>query len=116
MTNGTNLQFSDLRSYLGFLEENGKLLRVKEQVDSKCEIAAILYRLGQQRGPAVLFENVKDHDIPVVGAVYGTLDRVASGIGTTVIDYAKEVSRRFTTERKPPVFVEKNSAPIKAFL
>lgn len=106
-------RFSDLRRYLDFLEAEKQLVRVRKEVDPKYEIAAILHRLGNEKGPAVLFENVKGYNIPVVGGVYGTLERVAMGIGTTVIDYASEVSRRFATGGKAPVYMSSELAPVK---
>lgn len=51
----------DLRSWLEKLEAEGELRRVSAEVDWAGEIAEILRRLAAQRGPAVLFENIKGH-------------------------------------------------------
>lgn len=51
----------DLRTWLETLEAEGELKRVKAEVDWDGEIAAILRKLAAQRGPAVLFENIKGH-------------------------------------------------------
>ena len=51
----------DLRSWLETLEAEGELKRIKAEVDWEGEIGAILRRLSAERGPAVLFENIKGH-------------------------------------------------------
>ena len=38
-------------------------------------------RLLAQKGPAVVFENVIGHDMPVLVNLFGTVDRVAWGMG-----------------------------------
>jgi UbiD family decarboxylase len=50
--------FEDLRGYLSHLEEQGQLLRVKEAVEAKFEIAAGIRKTSDVEGPALLFENV----------------------------------------------------------
>jgi 4-hydroxy-3-polyprenylbenzoate decarboxylase len=73
--------FSDLRDFLNTLEQKGLLKKVKGEVDSHLEIAEIMDRLVQSGGPAVLFENVKGTDMPVVANLYGTRERVTLGLG-----------------------------------
>lgn len=73
--------YKDLREFLSRLEEKGRLKRVKVPVDPNLEIAEILDRLVKRGGPAVIFENVKGHSIPVVGNLFGTEERVAWGLG-----------------------------------
>ncbi len=75
------MAFKDLRDFLSFLERRGALKRVKVEVDPCLEIAEILDRLVKTRGPAVVFERVKGHSLPVVGNLFGTEERVAWGLG-----------------------------------
>ena len=51
----------DLREYIQILEENGELRRVTAEVDWNLEIGAITRRLMDLKGPAPLFENIKDY-------------------------------------------------------
>jgi 4-hydroxy-3-polyprenylbenzoate decarboxylase len=51
----------DLREYIEILEQAGELRRVTAQVDWNLEIGAITRRLMDRKGPAPLFENIKDY-------------------------------------------------------
>ena len=51
--------FEDLRSFLTYLENQGQLLRVKDEVGIKYEIAAGMRKTSDIEGPALLFENIK---------------------------------------------------------
>ena len=68
--------YADLREYLQVLEQNGKLKRISRPVDKDWEISAVA-RVNFQSVPeeqrcALLFENVKGFDIPVVLGVLGS--------------------------------------------
>jgi 4-hydroxy-3-polyprenylbenzoate decarboxylase len=69
-----------LRGFLSELEQVGELVRIREEVQGE-EIFAILWKLFHKRGPAVVFENVKGHNMPIVANVFGTLDRIAMACG-----------------------------------
>lgn len=72
-----------LGEFVNLLEKHGELRRVSVTVDTDLEIAEILRRTMYQNGPAVLFENVKDHDIPVLGNAFGSMRRLELGLGTS---------------------------------
>ncbi|MFH1821315.1 MAG: UbiD family decarboxylase, partial [Methanobacteriota archaeon] len=57
---------------MDLLEREGELVRVKKEVDPKYEIAAYIRKTSDLQGPALLFEKVKGHKIPVVGGLYVT--------------------------------------------
>ena len=59
------MPLQDIPQFIEKLESAGELRRVKTQVDANLEIAEILRRTMYNNGPAVLFENVKDYDMPV---------------------------------------------------
>jgi 4-hydroxy-3-polyprenylbenzoate decarboxylase len=69
-----------LRGFLSELERIGELVRIKEEVQGE-EIFTILWKLYHEHGPAVIFENVKGHNVPIVANVFGTLDRYAMACG-----------------------------------
>ena len=46
-------------------------------MDPILEINAIVDRLARKQGPAVLFEKVKGSDMPVLGNLFGSHQRVA---------------------------------------
>lgn len=73
--------FHDLREFLSFIEKKGLLKRVKAEVSHNLEIAEVMDRLVKKNGAAVIFENVKGCNIPVVANLFGTVERVAMGLG-----------------------------------
>ncbi len=82
---------TDLRSFLQLLEERGELVRVKDPVSTFLEAAALADRAVKEGGPALLFENVVGHSIPVAMNLYGTAQRTAWALG---VDDLKEVTER----------------------
>ena len=74
------MPYNDLRDFINSLEKKGELVRIKTEVSPYLEITEILERLLLMKGPAVLFENVKGFNFPVVANLYGTIERVALGL------------------------------------
>ncbi|MFV9881301.1 MAG: UbiD family decarboxylase [Anaplasma ovis] len=79
------MSFVDLREFVRFLEARGCFVHVQGEVSSVFEITEIHRRLVATQGPAVLFKNVvTEHgpcSIPVLVNLFGTLERVALGLG-----------------------------------
>jgi 4-hydroxy-3-polyprenylbenzoate decarboxylase len=69
------MAYSSLEESLIDLEKTGQLIRIKEEVDPKLEMAAIHLRVYEVGGPALLFENVKGSKFRAASNIYGTLDR-----------------------------------------
>ena len=67
--------YNSLQACVADLEKNGRLIRVKEEVDPYLQMAAIHLRIFENQGPAILFENVKGSKFPAVSNLFGTLDR-----------------------------------------
>ena len=59
------MPYRDLREFIAFLESKGDLRRISAPVSTELEITEIAHRLLRADGPALLFENVTGHDIPV---------------------------------------------------
>ena len=76
------MPIENLGEFIEKLENVGELRRVKTQVDADLEIAEILRRVMYANGPAVLFENVKNHTMPVLGNAFGSLKRLELGLET----------------------------------
>ncbi|WP_341278580.1 UbiD family decarboxylase [Paenibacillus sp. FSL H8-0537] len=57
------------------LEQNGHLVRIKEEVDPHLEMAAIHMKVFEAGGPALLFENVKGSKFRAVSNLFGTVER-----------------------------------------
>lgn len=76
------MPIEDLGEFIEKLENTGELRRIKTQVNSELEIAEILRRNMYANGPAVLFEDVKNHTMPVLGNAFGSMKRLEIGLGT----------------------------------
>ena len=61
----------DIRQFVEELEKAGQLKRIKTEVDANLEIAEILRRVSYTTGPAILFDNVKGYETPVLGNACG---------------------------------------------
>lgn len=57
------------------LEKHGHLIRIKEEVDANLEMAAIHLRVFENKGPAILFENIKNCKFRAVSNLYGSVER-----------------------------------------
>lgn len=83
------LAFNDLREFIAALEAKGWLKRIKEPVDCDLEITEITDRVSKMTGDknvALLFENVKGYDIPVLMNAFGSMERMALALGVEKID------------------------------
>ncbi len=67
--------YKNLKDCLDDLEKNNHLVRIKEEVDTNLEMAAIHLRVYAMGGPALLFENVKDSKFKCASNIFGTLER-----------------------------------------
>ena len=91
------MAIEDIPEFINELEKNNELKRVKTEVDSDLEIAEILRRGMYSNGPAILFENVKNYDMPVLGNAFGSMRRLEIGlemtdfteIGQRIVDMTK---------------------------
>jgi 2,5-furandicarboxylate decarboxylase 1 len=85
----------DLHEFLKVLEEEHELAKVRVEVDPKHEIGAIC-KIHNERpnSPALLFEKVKGHGIPVVGQLLASDRRVAMALGLSQGNVFDETVRR----------------------
>lgn len=67
--------YRNLTDCVNDLEQSGHLIRVDDEVDANLEAAEIHRRVYQSGGPAVLFDNVKGCEFPMVSNLFGTLER-----------------------------------------
>ena len=90
--------FDNLLEYINAIDSLGELKRVNVEVNSDLEVAEIMRRLMYTgKSPAVLFENVKGYEIPILGNAFGSLKRLQialniqdfSEIGNRIVDLTK---------------------------
>ena len=98
------MKYKDLRDFIKQLEDSGELVRVSHEVDPNLEMTEICDRTLKAGGPAILFENPKGFDTPVLANLFGTPKRVAMGMGEDSVEALREVGEllAFLKEPEPP--------------
>ncbi|MCL4534229.1 MAG: menaquinone biosynthesis decarboxylase [Bacteroidetes bacterium] len=84
------MAFRDLREFISTLEQRGQLRRIATEVSADLEITEITDRVVKQGGPALLFENVVGHSVPVLMNMFGTAERMAWSLGVERLDELTE--------------------------
>jgi 4-hydroxy-3-polyprenylbenzoate decarboxylase len=96
--------YRDLRDFIAQLEKMGELKRIAVEVDPKLEMTEIADRVLRAGGPALLFENPKGGTMPVLANLFGTVKRVALGMGEDDPSRLREVGKllAYLKEPEPP--------------
>jgi 4-hydroxy-3-polyprenylbenzoate decarboxylase len=92
---------ADLRSWIALLEREGELVRVTVEVDPHLEITEVTDRTVKSGGPALLFENVKGSEHPLLINQFGTERRMCMAFAAPSLD---DVARKLeeVLEMQPP--------------
>ena len=98
------MKYTDLRDFIANLEQRGELKRISVEVDPVLEMTEICDRVLRAGGPAILFENPKGSEVPVLANLFGTPDRVAMGMGEASVAALRDVGKllAFLKEPEPP--------------
>ena len=98
------MTYNDLRDFIAQLERQGELKRITLPVDPYLEMTEICDRTLRAGGPALLFENPKGSNIPVLANLFGTARRVALGMGQDSVEALREVGTllAYLKEPEPP--------------
>jgi len=75
------MSYSDLRDFLSQLDKKGELKRISVPVSPRLEMTEICDRVLRAGGPALLFERPAGHGMPVLGNLFGTVERIALAMG-----------------------------------
>ncbi len=98
------MKYKDLRDFIKQLEKQGELKRITAEVDPYLEMTEISDRVLKQEGPALLFENPKGSNIPVLANLFGTPKRVAMGMGADSVTELRAIGEllAYLKEPEPP--------------
>lgn len=98
------MKFDDLRDFISQLEELGLLKRISQEIDPHLEMTEISDRTLRAGGPALLFENPKGYNTPVLTNLFGTTQRVALAMGKENVGALKDVGQwlAYLKEPEPP--------------
>ncbi|MEK6593987.1 MAG: 4-hydroxy-3-polyprenylbenzoate decarboxylase [Pseudomonadota bacterium] len=97
------MKYRDLRDFLAQLEARGELKRIAVEVDPRLEMTEICDRVLKAGGPALLFENPKGHTMPVLGNLFGSVQRVAAGMGQDSVQALRAVGQQLAELKAPEV-------------
>lgn len=95
------MKYQDLRDFISQLERQGELRRIKAEVDPVLEMTEISDRVLRAGGPALLFENPKGYEVPVLTNLFGTTRRVAMGMGEDSVTALRDVGKLLAMLKQP---------------
>ena len=95
--------YRNLQSCVRDLERHGQLLRIDSEIEPHLEAGAIQRRVYAAGGPALLFTRVKGCRFPMLGNLFGTLERTCFALGVERFD---DVAARIMSmiENRPSEF------------
>ena len=94
-------KYKDLRDFMQMLEARGELKRITQEIDPNLEMTEISDRTLKAGGPALLFENPKGYDYPVLTNLFGTPERVAMGMGEETVEALRDVGTLLSQLKEP---------------
>lgn len=110
--------FNDFREYLNYLEENGKLVRVKKEVTPRFEVAAGIRKISDTDGPALLFENIRGFPgWTMAGGLFGTQRLIALALALPIEADEEKIAKRYLEcdqKRVKPKLV--STGPVKELI
>jgi 4-hydroxy-3-polyprenylbenzoate decarboxylase len=96
------MKYRDLREFIGGLERQGELLRVKDAVSPRLEMTALSDRVLRAQGPALFFERSSSPSkVPVLTNLFGTPGRVAKGMGADDVKELREIGQLLAALKEP---------------
>jgi 2,5-furandicarboxylate decarboxylase 1 len=102
--------FADMREFITRLEKEGELIHIKEHLSPKFEISTVIKYFTRMRNAALFFDHVEGYQIPIVGNLLGSKERLALALGVT----ESEIMGRYLSckeKRIKPVVID--DGPVK---
>jgi len=91
----------DLRSFLGRLEADRRLLRVDAPLDPDLETTSLCQRALKAQGPALLCTNVRGSAHPLLGNLFGHRDRIEAALGGRPLASLRELGELLAAIKEP---------------
>lgn len=95
------MKYADLRDFIEQLEHRSLLKRIHYPVSPHLEMTAVCDRVLRSQGPALLFTNPKDANMPVLANLFGTVERVAFAMGEEEVSSLREVGQILVSLKEP---------------
>src|SRR6185503_15330296 len=101
------MPYRDLLEFVQALERAGELKRIAHAIRAELEVTEIADRVMKTNGPALLFENIVDKQIPLLINAFGSTKRMALALDVAdVEEIAQEIAKLIQT-RPPKSFKDK---------
>ncbi len=97
----------DLQSFVAELEQRGWLKRISVEVDPELEITEITDRVTKAGGPALLFENVRGHQMPLLINTFGTKERMCLALGCEDFEQVADRVEALVKPELPTTLIQK---------
>ena len=101
------MAYRDLNEFISDLEKKGELLHIKEPVSPYLEITEITDRVCKEHGPALLFEDVRGYNIPVLTNAFGSYRRMCLALGVNRLEEIGEEIDHFFQAEAPDSLIKK---------
>ena len=93
--------YRDLRDFIQQLESSGQLRRIAEPVSPHLEMTAVCDHTLRRGGPALLFTRPTGHQLPVLGNLFGTPQRVMQAMGVQELAQVRELGSVLAGMKEP---------------
>ncbi len=98
---GRRMKYADLRDFVAQLEAVGELKRISCEISPRLEMTEICERTLRAGGPALLFERPTGAQMPVLGNLFGTPQRVALAMGAKNVAALRDVGELLAALKEP---------------
>ena len=88
------------RSFIGQLDKEGMLTKIKKEVTNEYEMAGIMAAMNEK---PVFFEKVKESDIPVAGGLVSSIDLIAKAFNVKKTEVIQKLYEAMSNPIKPKV-------------
>lgn len=95
------MKYANLRDFIALLEKRNLLKQIDYPVSPNLEMTAISDRVLKNNGPALLFSKPKNHEIPVLTNLFGSVERVALAMGATDNNALREIGKLLVALKEP---------------
>lgn len=95
------MKYADLRDFINQLEAQSLLKRIDYPVSPDLEMTVISDRVLRAGGPALLFTRPGHYTMPVLTNLFGTVERVAMGMGAESVTALKEIGKLLVMLKEP---------------
>jgi len=95
------IAYKSFRDFLTDLESRNDLRRITQKVNPRLEMTEICYRTLRNDGPALWFEHPENSAVPALCNLFGTMHRIAAGIGRDSVQELREIGEILATLKDP---------------